>query len=194
MSACSMLLTHARVKHLSFPTARYFSTAARAPPRERERAWRHAWGRWPAADVGRRARARPAWHDDVEGLLCFWWCACRRTTGVSSPLSRRPGTGRQRERGTYEKTRRRFPVRRSSYTVQRGQSTLPRVYAQRSLESRVPRAVTGVPGVLRSPLMWYVRTWHAVAVGRHTGHAQYIVHPSGTLSGTIVVVDDLWKS
>jgi hypothetical protein len=59
-------------QHLSFPTARYFSTAARAPPRVRERAWRQAWGRWPAADVGRRARARPAWHDDVEGLLCLF--------------------------------------------------------------------------------------------------------------------------
>ena len=113
-----MLLTHARVKHLSFPTARYFSTAARAPPRERERAWRHAWGRWPAADVGRRARARPAWHDDVEGLLCFWWCACRRTTEVSRPLSRR----RDRAAAANEEPTRKpvaFPVRRSSYTVQR---------------------------------------------------------------------------
>ena len=124
MSACSMLLTHAS-QHLSFPTARYFSTAAHPRalslarrPRVRERAWRHAWGRWPAADVGRRARARPAWHDDVEGLLCFWWCACRRTTEVSRPLSRR----RDRAAAANEEPTRKpvaFPVRRSSYTVQR---------------------------------------------------------------------------
>lgn len=119
-----MLLTHAS-QHLSFPTARYFSTAAHPRalslarrPRVRERAWRHAWGRWPAADVGRRARARPAWHDDVEGLLCFWWCACRRTTEVSRPLSRR----RDRAAAANEEPTRKpvaFPVRRSSYTVQR---------------------------------------------------------------------------
>jgi hypothetical protein len=180
-----MLLTHARVKHLSFPTARYFSTAARAPPRVRERAWRQAWGRWPAADVGRRARARPAWHDDVEGLLCFWWCACRRTTGVSSPLSRRPGTGRQRERGTYEKTRRRFPVRRSSYTVQRGQSTPPAcVRAQRSPER--PRAVTGVV-LLSCGMCGRGTRWRWADT---PGTLSTFLHPSGTID----VIDDLWKS
>lgn len=190
MSACSMLLTHARVKHLSFPTARYFSTAARAPPRVRERAWRQAWGRWPAADVGRRARARPAWHDDVEGLLCFWWCACRRTTGVSRPLSRR----RDRAAAANEEPTRK-PVAGFLYVVARTQ------YKEDS--SDPPACVRAGRSGARSPesgdrccspLMWYVRTWHAVAVGRHTGHAQYIVHPSGTLSGTIDVIDDLWKS
>jgi hypothetical protein len=143
-----MLLTHARVKHLSFPTARYFSTAARAPPRVRERAWRQAWGRWPAADVGRRARARPAWHDDVEGLLCFWWCACRRTTGVSRPLSRR----RDRAAAANEEPTRK-PVAGFMYVVARTQYKedsrpsrfLPRVYgyAQRS-PVRAQRAETGV--------------------------------------------------
>lgn len=173
-----MLLTHARVKHLSFPTARYFSTAARAPPRVRERAWRHAWGRWPAADVGRRARARPAWHDDVEGLLCFWWCACRRTTGVSRPLSRR----RDRAAAANEEPTRK-PVAGLLYVVARTQykedSRPSRVCTRRPQRSRGGRSPESGDRCC-SPLMWYVRTWHAVAVGRHTGaRSEYLSTPFG---------------
>jgi len=98
---------------------------ARRPVCAREHGGRRR-GRWPAADVGRRARARPAWHDDVEGLLCFWWCACRRTTGVSRPLSRR----RDRAAAADEEPTRK-PVAGFMYVVARTQ------YKEDSRPSRV---------------------------------------------------------